>query len=53
MQAASLIAGTLGEFSSSGSEGTIAIAPEGQWRAQLPHSTSSVSTTQFFLIQTA
>ena len=53
MQRDSLMAGMLGDSSFSGSDGIISIAPAGQWRAQLPHSTPSVSGTQFFLIHTA
>lgn len=46
-------AGTIGDSSSSGLKGTIAMAPTGQWRAQLPHSTPSVTGTQFFFTHTA
>ena len=53
MQRASLIAGIFTELSSPTFEGIIVIAPAGQWRAQLPHSTPSVNGTQFFFIHTA
>ena len=53
MQRSSLTAGILGELSLPGSDGTIVIAPAGQWRAQLPHSTPSVSGTQFSITHTA
>ena len=36
-----------------GYDETIVMAPTGQWRAQLPHSTPSVSGMQFSFIQTA
>ena len=42
-----------GEFSSAASFATICMAPEGQCRAQLPHSTPSVRGMQFFLTHTA
>lgn len=45
--------GICGEFSLSGSEGIMSIAPAGQCRAQFLHSTPSVNTTQFSLTQTA
>lgn len=45
--------GILGEFSSLASDCTIVMAPTGQWRAQLPHSTPSVRGRQFSLIHTA
>lgn len=41
------------DCSSSGSLGTIWMAPDGQWRAQLPHVTPSVSGIQFFFTHTA
>ena len=47
MQRAVLTTGILGESVSCGSDATISMAPAGQWRAQLPHSTPSVSGTQF------
>lgn len=53
MHRVSFITGILGDCSLSGSDGTISSAPVGQWRAQLPHSTWSVSGTQFFFIHTA
>lgn len=53
MQRASLTTGMRGDRSSPSTDGTIVIAPDGQWRAQLPHFTPSVSGTQFLLIHTA
>ena len=49
----SLITGIFTDWESFESDGTILIAPTGQWRAQFPHSTPSVSGMQFFLIHTA
>lgn len=48
-----LMTGISGEPGSEASEGTIMMAPEGQWRAQLPHLTPSVRGTQFSLTHTA
>ena len=48
-----LITGIFGESLSSGILGTICMAPVGQWRAQLPHCTPSVSGMQFFFTHTA
>ena len=53
MQRSSLTAGTRGLRRSFSSRRTIWIAPTGQWRAQLPHLTSSVRIRQFFLTHTA
>lgn len=53
MQRPTLTAGILGEAALPGTEGTIVMAPVGQWRAQLPQATPSVSTTQFVRSQTA
>ena len=53
MQRSSFMTGTCGESAIEGSEGTIVIAPVGQWRAQLPHATPSVRGTQFSRTQTA
>ena len=53
MQHSVLTAGIFGDFGFEGLLGTIVIAPAGQWRAQLPHSTPSVSGMQFFFTQTA
>lgn len=53
MQRSVFTTGIRGESSVSGSDGTIYMAPAGQCRAQLPHSTPSVSGTQFSLIHTA
>lgn len=41
------------EFGSFASDGTINIAPTGQWRAQFPHSCPSVSGMQFLRTHTA
>jgi hypothetical protein len=53
MQYSSSTAGIIAEFSSSGSLGTISMAPAGQWRAQLPHSIPSAMGRQFFFTHTA
>lgn len=53
MQRASFTTGMRGESGFPGSLCTIWTAPVGQWRAQLPHSTPSVLTTQLAAIQTA
>ena len=53
MHLVSFTAGTKGVFSSSSSMGTISIAPTGQCLSQFPHSTPSVTATQFFFIHTA
>lgn len=53
MQRASFTTGIRGESGFPGSLCTIWIAPAGQWRAQLPHSTPSVLTTQLAAIHTA
>mgnify|MGYP003371818556 CR=1 FL=1 len=53
MQRSSFTTGIFGEPGDAGSEATIVMAPAGQWRAQLPHSTPSVSGTQFSRTQTA
>lgn len=53
IQRSTLITGIFGESLSSGILGTICMAPVGQWRAQLPHCTPSVSGMQFFFTHTA
>ena len=53
MQRSVFTAGILIDSGSLASIGTMRMAPEGQWRAQLPHDTPSVTGRQFFLTQTA
>ena len=53
MQRSVLTTGILGDCGFPESEATICMAPTGQWRAQLPHSTLSVMQMQFSLIHTA
>ena len=53
MQRSESTTGIFGDSSLAGLEGTMVIAPEGQWRAQLPQATPSVRTTQLDLIHTA
>ena len=53
MQRSVLTTGIFGESAISESDGVIVIAPLGQWRAQLPHSTLSVMQMQFCFIHTA
>jgi hypothetical protein len=53
MQRSVLTTGILGDCGFPESEATICMAPTGQWRAQLPHSTLSVMQMQFSFIHTA
>ena len=53
MQRSSFTTGNFGESGFPATDGTIRMAPEGQWRAQLPHSTPSVFTMQFSAWNTA
>ena len=53
MHLSSFTVGIISDFGSSGFFFTILIAPAGQWRAQLPHFTSSVFTTQASRLTTA
>jgi len=53
MHLSSFTVGIINDFGSSGFFFTILIAPAGQWRAQLPHFTSSVFTTQASRLMTA
>ena len=53
MHRSALTAGIFGEAGSPGTDGIICIAPVGQCRAQLPHSTPSVSGTQLAFTHTA
>ena len=53
MQRSVLTIGIFGESGSAVSDGTIVMASDGQWRAQLPQSTPSVRGTQLARIQTA
>jgi len=53
MHRSSFTIGILGEPFRFGSNGTILIAPTGQWRAQFPHDTPSVTGKQFAFTHTA
>ena len=53
IQRSMFMAGILGEEGVLASEATICMAPVGQWRAQLPHSTPSVRGTQLAFTHTA
>ena len=50
MHLASFTAGMVSFESVPGWSGIIVMAPTGQWRAQLPQATPSVTLTQFFFI---
>ena len=53
MQRSSFTTGILSDSSSLASIGTIIMAPVGQWRAQFPQLTPSLTGRQFFFIHTA